>query len=48
VEYIAEQHAALVAAYRQAEAETDANVWTGRPDAINRIITFDTRPREQD
>jgi hypothetical protein len=48
VEYIADKHAALVAAYRQAEAETDANVWSGRDDAINRVITFDTRLPEQD
>lgn len=45
-EYIAEQHADLVAAYRQAEAETEHTVWPDRADATNRIIVFDTRPRD--
>lgn len=45
-EYIAEKHRELVEAYRAAEAEANANVWPYRPDAQNRIIVFDTRPRE--
>lgn len=46
-EYIAEQHRDLVAAYRAAEADTETTLWPDRPDAINRIKTFDTRPREE-
>ncbi|MEY9937320.1 hypothetical protein [Streptacidiphilus sp. MAP5-3] len=45
-EYIAEQHRELVAAYRAAEAETDESVWSDRPDAINRAVVFDSRPRD--
>lgn len=45
MEYIADKHRVLVEAYRQAEAETKATVWPDRPDAINRIVVFDARPR---
>jgi hypothetical protein len=44
-EYISEKHAELVAAYKRAQQQTGRNAWTGRPDAANRIVTFDTRPR---
>lgn len=45
-EYIAEQHRDLVEAYRAAEEETDATVWPDRPDAANRLVVFDARPRD--
>lgn len=46
-EYIAEQHAELVAAYRQAEqAQAPATVWPERPAAVNRAVVFDaTQPK---
>lgn len=46
-EYISEKHRQLVAAYRQAEREhPKATVWPERQDAINRVVVFDSRPRD--
>lgn len=45
-EYISEKHRDLVARYRQAEADSERNVWTERPDAANRIVVFDTSPQQ--
>ena len=46
-EHIAEEHRELVARYREAEKERPADtVWPARPDAVNRVVVFDTRPRD--
>lgn len=48
-EYVSPRHAQLVADYKAAQAETDANVWPGRDDAPYRIVSFDaTRPAADD
>ncbi|WP_160311280.1 hypothetical protein [Streptacidiphilus anmyonensis] len=43
MEYIAEQHRELIEAHRAAEVEAERTVWPDRPDAINRVVVFDTR-----
>ncbi|MEZ0089978.1 hypothetical protein [Streptacidiphilus sp. EB129] len=46
MEYVSPKHRQLVADYRRREAATDDACWPQRPDAKNRIITFDPRPVE--